>query len=140
MSSCLVCGDELDDQSLLCGRSEAHGQCAECVHVYVGHCVDQAVVMNTLPIKCPIPDCGFMYPEDQLLQLMNEEERAAYEVACIRVGVAMIEQAEAKEEVRALRCPECDYLALYSKGTEEFWESIERDPSFCFHEMYGLLI
>jgi hypothetical protein len=131
--TCMIDGDSFlstETPHFYCPRDPSHSLCVTCFADYVTFCCDSWATQNTIPIKCQIPECGYLIPERTIMRLLG----------CKQVSARNLEERYMKTQMKAalastpadakdlpVTCAYCgDYSVFYSQTSNDQWQSIAK--------------
>eukprot|EP00475_Leptophrys_vorax_P029680 TRINITY_DN4380_c0_g1_i6.p1 TRINITY_DN4380_c0_g1~~TRINITY_DN4380_c0_g1_i6.p1 ORF type:complete len:780 (+),score=166.81 TRINITY_DN4380_c0_g1_i6:16-2355(+) len=131
---CMVCCEEFGGEMAhyTCDNNpQTHCLCVTCFADYVNHCCESWATLNTIPITCQIPNCGYQIPETRLQKLLNDpiiEPRKLWEkYNQVQLKLALAKADEKSPEV-PVTCAFCgNYSEFYVKASPDYWQNAERE-------------
>jgi hypothetical protein len=132
--TCMVCCEEFSSEMAhyACGKnSQFHCLCITCFADYVNHCCESWATLNTIPIKCQIPECGYELPDNVLKTLLTDAAiapRKLWEKYGQTQLKTALSGADQKSPDVPITCAFCGkYSEFYVKASPDYWKKTERE-------------
>jgi hypothetical protein len=131
--TCMVCCEEFsrDLPHYSCEKnSQFHCLCITCFADYVNYSCESWATLNTIPIRCQIPDCGYEPDENVLKRLLNDPLIAGRNLwdkyTQTQLKVALAKSNPNSQEV-PVTCAFCGkYAEFYVKAAPDYWQKTEK--------------
>jgi hypothetical protein len=132
--TCMIDGEIIPDSSpyFYCPGNLTHTLCVRCFADYVTVCCESWATQNTIPIKCQIPQCGYLIPERTVLKLLRakevEERNLEERYTRIQLKATLLNAVGMNsKEIAVILCAYCgDYSELYSRSSSDQWQNISK--------------
>eukprot|EP00475_Leptophrys_vorax_P005343 TRINITY_DN13243_c0_g1_i4.p1 TRINITY_DN13243_c0_g1~~TRINITY_DN13243_c0_g1_i4.p1 ORF type:complete len:713 (+),score=153.36 TRINITY_DN13243_c0_g1_i4:756-2894(+) len=127
--TCMVCCETFtsDLPHFSCEKDpEQHCLCITCFANYLAHCCESWATLSTIPVKCQIPECGYLIPDALLHTLLTDPviaERGLWDRYTQSQLKNALSSAEHKDTEVLVTCAFCGkYSEIYEKASPDSWK------------------